>query len=127
MPESGDWIGFYTYGDGGAHHTMEMNLAFSGSVLIGRGMDDIGMFSISGSHAGSGCAWTKSYESHCIEYQGVLEDGRIWGTWSAGSNCGGLMIWPRKNPNVAVESEFNELVVAGERAASREVHNAKPR
>jgi len=51
MPESGDWIGFYAYGDSQAHHTMELNLSFAGSLIAGRGIDDIGMFSINQANA----------------------------------------------------------------------------
>ena len=127
MPESGDWIGFYAYGDSQAHHTMELNLSFAGSLIAGRGIDDIGMFSISGTHTGAGCAWTKSYAIHSVKYLGSLEDGKIWGTWSAGCNHGGFLIWPRKNPNVAAKSEASKLVVVGEREASREVYHAKPK
>ena len=105
MAESGDWIGFYNYGDSQAHHTMELNLLFAGSLLSGRGIDDVGKFTIGGTKNASECFWTKTYATHGVEYRGALEGGRIWGTWSAGLNKGGFMIWPRKSNGLEAEGE----------------------
>ena len=96
---------------------MEMNLSFAGSLLVGRGIDDVGMFTISGTHSGTECSWSKSYDSHSIEYAGTLADGRIWGTWSGGSNKGGFMIWPRKGNGPEAGEEVSEPIQVGERIA----------
>jgi hypothetical protein len=111
---SGDWIGYYTYGDGQAHHTMELNLSLAGGLLSGRGIDDVGGFTISGTCSESACSWTKTYGTHSIEYEGSLDEGRIWGTWAAGWNRGGFMIWPRKRPGVETERESVVLIQIGE-------------
>lgn len=112
---SGDWIGYYNYGDTQAPHTMELNLSFVGNQLSGRGIDDVGKFTISGTHSGADCSWTKTYDTHSIEYEGCLEEGRIWGTWSAGWNRGGFMIWPRKGNRSEIEVEKPEVINVGEK------------
>jgi hypothetical protein len=114
---SGDWVGIYNYGDNQANHTMEMNLSFAGGVLAGRGIDDVGMFTIRGTHSAADCFWTKTYNTHSVEYQGTLEGGRIWGTWHAGSNKGGFNLWPRKGNGPEAEEEVSEPIQVGERIA----------
>jgi hypothetical protein len=92
---SGDWIGYYNYGSQQTRHHMELNLQFQGSVISGGGMDDVGRFSISGCILGLDVSWTKSYQSHSVEYQGSLDNNRIWGTWIIVFEHGGFLIWPR--------------------------------
>jgi hypothetical protein len=111
---SGDWIGHYNYGDSQALHTMEMNLSFVDNLLSGHGIDDVGRFTIIGTHNGESCSWTKTYSTHGIEYEGSLEEGRIWGTWHVGWTRGGFMIWPRKGNGHAIEEEKPEVVKVGE-------------
>jgi len=111
---SGDWIGYYNYGDSQSPHTMELNLTFVGKQLSGRGIDDVGKFTINGTSSGDGCSWTKSYDTHCIEYEGCLEKGCIWGIWFAGWNRGGFMIWPRKGNGPGIEEEKPEVINVGE-------------
>jgi len=110
--ETEDYIGYYVYKHSPAHHTMELNLSFAGSHISGRGIDDVAPFLIDGVCNGDDCSWTKTYASHSIDYVGCLEsDGRIWGTWSAGWNRGGFMLWQRKRPGPAVEEEVPKEVV----------------
>lgn len=109
MSKSGDWIGYYNYGDGLAPHAMELSLSFSGSSLSGRGIDDVGHFTVQGGCSSDTCSWIKTYSSHSIKYQGFVEgDQSIWGTWSAGLSSGGFKIWPK--PVLQDEVEVVALV-----------------
>jgi hypothetical protein len=112
---SGDWIGYYCYGSSQARHTMELNLCFQGGSLSGRGIDDVGQFSISGTRSGGDCSWTKSYARHSVEYVGIIEENRIWGTWNIdGGGSGGFMLWPRKGNGLKSQGEATEEVVTQE-------------
>jgi hypothetical protein len=110
MGKSGQYIGFYNYGDGGAPHSMELGLSFAGSTLSGRGLDDVGHFAVRGVFSGETCSWTKAYSSHNVEYVGYVEAERIWGTWKAGLNRGGFMIWPKPARENLVQIVITDLV-----------------
>jgi len=78
---------------------MDLHLGFSGGIVSGDGVDDVGSFGVHGRYdPGSGeCTWTKSYlGAHSVFYRGFAEGKGIWGTWEipAGSR-GGFHIWPR--------------------------------
>jgi len=112
MSKCGDWIGYYNYGDGLVPHAMELSLSFSGSSLSGRGIDDVGRFTIGGTYSGDVCSWIKTYSSHSVQYTGYLDGGHIWGTWTLAWESGGFTIRPKP----AREAKF-EQVVAVERIA----------
>lgn len=100
---SGEWTGYYNYGDSLPPHMMDLRLHFHAGSLTGHGMDDIGKFTVGGTFGSTDCSWTKTYLFHTIAYVGFIEEGRIWGTWSGGSNKGGFMIWQRPSEALGIE------------------------
>jgi hypothetical protein len=96
-PPSGRWVGYYTHAGSQVRHRMDLDLAFAQGRIRGDGGDDIGPFLISGViHPDRKATWTKTYPgSHDVRYQGFVELGGIWGTWSISPySTGGFRIWP---------------------------------
>jgi len=96
---SGPWIGYYLYQATGARHRQELTLHFGGGAMTGEGLDDVGLFVISGRYdaANRELWWTKRYRgSHDVSYRGFREGRGIWGTWEIrGFSHGGFRIWPK--------------------------------
>jgi hypothetical protein len=110
---SGDWIGFYNYGNSQVRHSMELNISVIGELLSGRGMDDVAGFTISGALYGDECSWTKVYDGQydTVDYIGFVEAERIWGTWAIDMRArGGFLIRPRKGNSPSVASEVPKAI-----------------
>ena len=92
---SGAWRGFYSYG-AGDRHGMQLDLLFSGGVVAGDGMDDVGSFVMHGSYDPSGaCRWTKTYIGfHDVAYSGARDGDGIAGTCELRGGHGTFRIWP---------------------------------
>lgn len=109
---SGAWRGFYSYAQGDRHH-MQLDLLFSGGILAGDGVDDIGSFIINGSYdsLSGACRWTKIYiGSHDVAYSGARDGNGIAGTWQLGSGQGAFRIWPARGSEGVGEEEYEELL-----------------
>ncbi len=95
---SGAWRGFYSYGRGD-RHDMQLDMLFSGGMLVGDGIDDIGSFVMHGSYdpISGTCQWTKTYiGSHDVAYSGAREGNGIAGRWQLGRSLGTFQIWPSR-------------------------------
>lgn len=93
---SGAWRGFYSYGRGDRHR-MQLDLLFSGGILAGDGVDDVGSFLINGSYdpQSGACRWMKTYiGAHDVAYGGARDGIGIAGTWQLGPMQGPFRIWP---------------------------------
>lgn len=112
---SGPWTGFYNYGPGDRHR-MELQLQFSGGVVVGEGADDIGPFLVQGRYdeAAGECHWTKRYlGAHEVYYRGFREGKGIWGTWEISLLAhGGFHIWPRWEAEDRSEAQAEDRVEA---------------
>lgn len=87
---------------------MQLDLLFSGGILAGDGIDDVGGFVVHGSYdAVSGaCRWRKTYiASHDVAYCGARDGNGIAGTWQLGRGDGTFRIWPagRSDTNESIE------------------------
>ncbi|HKR32490.1 MAG TPA: hypothetical protein VJT08_18550 [Terriglobales bacterium] len=109
---SGAWRGFYSYGQGD-RHDMQLDLLFSGGILAGDGVDDVGSFVMHGSYdpLSGACRWTKTYiGSHDVEYSGTREGHGIAGTWQLGRGHGTFRIWPSgRSDSAGVDESINLL------------------
>ncbi len=109
---SGAWRGFYSYGRGD-RHDMQLDLLFSGGILAGDGVDDVGSFVMHGSYdpLSGACRWTKTYiGSHDVEYSGTREGHGIAGTWQLGRGHGTFRIWPSgRSDSAGVDESINLL------------------
>jgi hypothetical protein len=106
-----DYIGYYIYSSNPTQHVMEMSLIINGSAVDGRGIDDVGRFTISGSKTGEDISWVKSYDTHSIRYRGWEQDGMIMGTWSLGVwGSGGFLLRPRRGPGRSIKGEVAEPI-----------------
>lgn len=109
---SGAWRGFYSYGQGDRHH-MQLDLLFSGGILAGDGLDDVGSFIVHGGYdplTGT-CRWTKTYiGSHDVAYSGARHGDGIAGTWQLGERRGTFRIWPAKHSDASGADESVELL-----------------
>lgn len=96
---SGPWVGYYMYSASPGRHRMELGLTFSQGKVTGRGTDDIGLFTITGSYDVKEleATWWKGYPgSHRVWYRGFREGKGIWGTWEIPPDGrGGFHIWPK--------------------------------
>jgi len=93
---SGAWRGFYSYG-ADDRHGMQLDLLFSGGIVAGDGVDDVGGFVMHGSYdpVSGTCRWTKTYMgSHDVAYSGARDGNGIAGTWELGRVHGKFRIWP---------------------------------
>ena len=127
---SGEWEGFYCYGNSNEQHKMLIELSFEKGIVSGSGTDDVAPFSWSGKYDTSNMkiSMVKTYSTHTIDYFGDIDENGIWGTWDQlgemkkrfsaaviqhmmktfnDSACGGFHIWPkrRKSNANAIEEE----------------------
>jgi hypothetical protein len=113
---SGAWSGFYSYGRGDRHH-MQLDLLFSGGILAGDGLDDVGSFVMHGSYdpVSGACRWTKTYiGSHDVAYSGTPDGKGIAGTWRLGDAQGTFRIWPAGRTDTAgTDESIEELEEVG--------------
>jgi len=107
---SGAWRGFYSYGVDD-RHLMQLDLLFSGGILAGDGVDDIGSFLINGSYDQSGgCRWIKTYiGSHDVTYSGARDGNGIAGTWQLQFGRGTFRIWPGRHTEGVAADESIEM------------------
>jgi|SRR6185437_5401937 hypothetical protein len=113
---SGAWRGFYSYGRGDRHH-MQLDLLFSGGILAGDGLDDVGSFVMHGSYdpVSGACRWTKTYiGSHDVGYAGARDGNGIAGTWQLGRGYGTFRIWPAGRTDTSgADESIEELEEVG--------------
>lgn len=78
---SGHWSGYWQ--QKGQHGQMHMTLTLSGRSIEGKGVDDIGVFSIIGvySTAENTVKFGKSYRTHEVLYEGVWDGHKLYGQW----------------------------------------------
>ncbi len=110
---SGAWRGFYSYGRGD-RHDMQLDLLFSGGILVGDGIDDVGSFVMHGGYdsESGACRWTKTYiGSHDVAYSGGRDGDGIAGNWQLGVGRGTFRIWPALRSDDAGIDESVELCV----------------
>ena len=108
---SGAWRGFYSYSFGDRHR-MQLDLLFSGGILAGDGVDDVGSFLINGSYdpESGTCRWIKSYiGSHDVAYSGTRDGKGIAGTWQLHHGGGTFRIWPGRQSDASGADESVEL------------------
>jgi hypothetical protein len=108
---SGAWRGFYSYGVGD-RHDMQLDLLFSGGMLAGDGMDDVGSFVMRGSYdpVSGACRWTKTYlGSHDVAYSGARDGNGIAGRWQLRTASGTFRIWPGRRSDTVGENESVEV------------------
>jgi hypothetical protein len=118
---SGPWNGFYTYVQGSTadQHHMPCTLDFVEGALHGRGSDDVGVFSFTGTYdtRSMTCQMTKKYATHTVDYQGCVDENGIWGSWTMHGWKGGFHLWPKEakqekeKESVAVKGLLEELSV----------------
>jgi hypothetical protein len=111
---SGDWIGYYNYGDSGPHHNMELVLHFQDGIISGYGIDDVGKFSICGQIICESLNWIKSYKKHSVLYDGNFENNRVWGTWTTSLCEGGFLLWPRNGGKEGQSDNLESNPIADE-------------
>ena len=128
---SGEWEGFYCYGNSPEQHKMAIALTFQNGVVTGSGTDDVAPFTWKGKYDLDAMKvyMTKVYATHCIDYKGDIDENGIWGTWENSeaildirqrfsSNAqqrilrtfgaqisGGFHIWPKKQNADTVAKE----------------------
>ena len=128
---SGEWEGFYCYGNMPHQHKMEIELSFTKGRISGSGTDDVGGFIWKGSYTLDSFEVTmnKHYATHEIFYKGDVDENGIWGTWEnvqalegldkqfssatmakirqtfANKITGGFHIWPKKAKSDAAQNE----------------------
>ncbi len=80
---SGEWEGFYCYGDSNEQHKMAVDLFFQNGIVSGSGSDDIATFCWKGNYdlTTFKVSMTKIYPSHQIFYKGDADENGIWGMW----------------------------------------------
>ena len=108
---SGAWRGFYSYGFGD-RHGMQLDLLFSGGMLAGDGVDDVGSFLMNGSYdqVSGSCRWIKTYiGSHDVAYSGAPDGNGIAGTWQLGRVRGTFRIWPGRQSDTVGADESVEM------------------
>ena len=107
LPTSGRWSGYYAYHEHDVKHRMTLHLTFSGTgVIEGDGIDDIGMFHISGvfKAATREATWLKVYVGmHSVDYRGMYDGRSIFGTWLLGGMSGPFRIWPGEEGGLGEE------------------------
>ena len=99
LPDAGKWSGYYFYTPDDTKHRQEMTLSFGVGIVVGSGVDKIGMFKIKGQYdpEHQEACWEMSYYTHTANYRGFYEDNSIWGVWRiANGASGGFRIWPRQ-------------------------------
>lgn len=77
------WTGYWTWND--QQGTMDLDLDLkNGEYLVGTGSDSVGDFTIDGEITKGRMRFTKTYESHIVEYDGASTDGgnSFQGTWT---------------------------------------------
>ena len=94
MP-SGSWTGFYE--QRGRQFPQELVLEFADGIVRGDGGDVLGSFTVDGEYridAGAvRIGWIKTYDgAHSVLYLGVLDAGRLRGTWHIGRTSGGFAL-----------------------------------
>jgi hypothetical protein len=109
---SGEWEGFFMYGEGpGAYQNkMSIFLTFQQGMVSGGGSDTVGAFSWNGDYDTSAlwCRLTKSYQTHKVFYDGKVDEKGIWGSWEIFPfSRGGFHIWPKKSGVEHEESAEN--------------------
>jgi len=109
---SGAWRGFYSYGRGD-RHDMQLDLLFSGGILAGDGIDDVGSFVMHGSYdpVSGACCWTKTYIGYYdVPYSGARDGTGIAGSWQLESANGMFRIWPARGSDATDVDESLELL-----------------
>lgn len=113
---SGAWRGFYSYGRGDRHH-MQLDLLFSGGILAGDGLDDVGSFVMHGSYdpVSGASRWTKTYiGSHDVAYSEARDGNGIAGTWQLGRAHGSFRSWPAGRTDTSgADESIEELEEVG--------------
>jgi len=126
MFPSGEWEGFYLYGQENEKHMMVFSLNFKDDTIEGSGHDDIGFFNWGGSYdvINKTCSMVKIYPNYTIEYDGNVNENGITGSWKSEIDLsnyssevvskiqdaiknkiiGSFNIWP-KHKDVSLESE----------------------
>ena len=128
---SGEWEGFYCYGNTPEQHKMVIELNFKNGVVSGSGTDDVAPFTWKGKYdlEPMKIYMTKVYRTHTIEYKGDIDENGIWGTWEnaeairdvtsrfnsaaqqqilrtfADKIRGGFHIWPKKKNTDSIAEE----------------------
>lgn len=77
------WTGYWMWND--QQGTMDLDLDLkNGEYLVGTGSDSVGDFTIDGEITKGRMRFTKTYESHVVEYDGASTDGgnSFQGTWT---------------------------------------------
>lgn len=110
---SGLWTGFFVQGlisglpvKHSGWQATDLQLAFVGGRISGRGRDWVGNFVVSGVYETDGsCQWEKAYVGqHVVLYRGLNEGKGIWGTWMIEDVPGhqqlrgSFYIWPEGMP-----------------------------
>ena len=113
---SGEWEGFYVYGQGlgNGQHKMFSFLEFRNGGVEGDGYDDVAAFIWSGVYDTElmTCKMTKRYTTHTVFYDGRVDENGIWGTWIIQRYKGGFHIWPKKTPVDVAEEEKKVVEIA---------------
>ncbi len=111
---SGEWSGFYLYGEGAAspRHDMDMWMKFTAAGIDGSGMDDVGFFTWQGTYQleSMTCSIMKFYSSHQVDYRGHIDENGIWGQWTLGPIQGGFHLWPKKQAAERQEDVAKEVI-----------------
>ncbi|SDL36969.1 hypothetical protein SAMN05421823_105319 [Catalinimonas alkaloidigena] len=128
---SGEWEGFYCYGDSPKQHKMAIELRFAEGVVSGSGVDDVAPFAWKGTYTLDAfrVSMTKTYPTHQIAYQGDVDENGIWGMWDDLTDLsahfdaemiqyiksamhdkirGGFHIWPKKATHEFDEEALTE-------------------
>ncbi|HET9742773.1 MAG TPA: hypothetical protein VFQ00_08490 [Terriglobales bacterium] len=116
---SGAWRGYYSYGRADRHR-MQLDLLFSGGILAGDGVDDVGSFVMNGSYdpQSGACRWIKTYiGSHDVAYSGARDGNGIAGTWQLHKLNGTFRIWPTGRSDTEGIEESIELPELAETAS----------
>ncbi len=108
---SGEWEGFYCYGNSMQQHRMNTEFHFVNSEVTGFGTDDVAPFNWEGKYDLSSfkLVTRKLYGTHQFVYRGDIDENGIWGIWESSiepqdpSNRfqikmnGGFHLWPKEN------------------------------
>ncbi len=135
---SGEWEGFYCYGDSPTQHKMAIELSFVDSVVSGSGIDDVAPFTWKGDYNLDTLKirMMKTYPTHQIFYKGDIDQNGIWGTWDDRTDLsqhfnpetirkmkevfkdkirGGFHIWPKTANSESKEATNEEAITESEK------------